>query len=138
MAGVEFTLPYCVVASSPRHVAVLSRRYSLRALRWAKARLGCSKKASASGKISGLFPVCFFWLPLLSTRCSASFLALFFQQVRIFNNFPALFFGLFRFVFSGRTFVISNFSALFFKITSFFVPFVPNPAVLKAEKRLPC
>ena len=47
------------------------------------------------------------------------FLALFFPQLRVFNNFSALFSGLFRFVFGGQTFVISNFSALFFKITSF-------------------
>jgi len=47
------------------------------------------------------------------------FLALFFPQARVFNNFSALFFGLFRFVFQRRSFVFSNFSALFFKITSF-------------------
>jgi hypothetical protein len=39
----------------------------------------------------------------------------FFPQPRIFNNFSALFSGLFRFVFEARLFVFNNFSALFFK-----------------------
>ena len=39
----------------------------------------------------------------------------FFQQVRIFNNFPASLLGSFGFVFSGRCFVINNFPASFFK-----------------------
>jgi len=42
-------------------------------------------------------------------------LALFFPQVRVFNNFSALFLGLFSFVFCCQTFIINNFSALFFK-----------------------
>ena len=49
---------------------------------------------------------------------------LFFPQAPVFNNFSALFSGLFRFVFQARSRVFNNFSALFFKITSFFVPFV--------------
>jgi len=52
---------------------------------------------------------------LFSTTSVALFLALFFPQLRVFNNFPALFSGLFRFVFSGQTFIFNNFSALFLK-----------------------
>jgi hypothetical protein len=57
---------------------------------------------------------------------SGLFLAWFFPQERFFNNFSALFFSLFRFVFHGRACVFNNFSVLFFKMTSFFVPFVPK------------
>jgi len=57
----------------------------------------------------------FFGRSLFSTRSVGLFLALFFPQLRIFNNFSALFFGLFRFVFGARSFFFSNFSALFFK-----------------------
>ncbi len=60
-----------------------------------------------------------FRLLLFSTTSVALFLALFFPQLRVFNNFSALFSGLFSFVFGGRSFVFSNFSALFFKIPSF-------------------
>jgi|GEM_PF-6568566 len=42
-------------------------------------------------------------------------LALFFPQLRVYNNFLALFLGLFGFVFKARSFIFSNFSALFFK-----------------------
>ena len=42
-----------------------------------------------------------------------------FPQERVFNNFPASFFGSFRFVFGGQLCVISNFPASFFKKISF-------------------
>ncbi len=50
----------------------------------------------------------------------------FFPQVLIFSNFSASFSGSFRFAFQARSCVFNNFSGSFFKITSFFVPFVPK------------
>ena len=92
-------------------------RYCLRpreGMRRGRSGAGLKLK-SYPPSISGLF----FSPYLFSTTWPGLFLALFFPQLRIFNNFSALFFGLFRFVFQGRHFVINNFSALFFKITSF-------------------
>jgi hypothetical protein len=65
---------------------------------------GNSKNQHWRGYIGGdMSPVCFrfvFRHHLFSTTWPALFLALFFQQERVFNNFSALFLGLFRFVFS--------------------------------------
>ncbi|HXH51751.1 MAG TPA: hypothetical protein VNM47_20610 [Terriglobia bacterium] len=61
----------------------------------------------------------FFRISLFSTTWPGSFLASFFPQERIFNNFPASFLGSFGFVFGGQSFIISNFSASFSKLTSF-------------------
>jgi hypothetical protein len=63
---------------------------------------------------------------LFSTTSVALFLALFFPQERIFNNFPALFLGLFRFVFEARSFIFCNISALFFKKGILFYFFVSS------------
>jgi hypothetical protein len=83
--------------------------------------------------VSGLL----FHDPLFSTISVALFLALFFPQVRVFNNFSALFFGLFRFVFGGRTCVINNFSALFFKKGILFCFSPLEPAAHRHKARLP-
>jgi hypothetical protein len=67
----------------------------------------------------------FFRCLLFSTTWPTLFLALFFQPSNVFNNFSALFFGLLRFVFWPRSFVISSFSALFLKKGILFI-FLPS------------
>jgi hypothetical protein len=52
---------------------------------------------------------------LFSTTWPGLILALFSQPANFFNNFPALFLGLFGFVFQCLSFIIINFPALFFK-----------------------
>jgi hypothetical protein len=51
---------------------------------------------------------------------------LFFPQERVFNNFSALFFGLFRFVFRVLACVFNNFSGLFLKKGILFYFFDPK------------
>jgi hypothetical protein len=51
---------------------------------------------------------------------------LFFPQERIVNNFSALFFGLFSFVFQPRTFIFNNLSGLFLKKGILFYFFGPQ------------
>ena len=73
---------------------------------------GDNRRKRAKGATSGpiflrfVFGL-FFHDRVFSTTSVASFLALFFPQERVFNNFSALFFG--------QTFVINNISGSFFK-----------------------
>jgi len=73
-----------------------------------------SGRLSFTQTLSETYSGSFFRHRLFSTTSAGLFLALFFPQLRIFKNLPALFSGLFRFVFGGQTFVINNYSGLFF------------------------
>ncbi|HXH49333.1 MAG TPA: hypothetical protein VNM47_08310, partial [Terriglobia bacterium] len=64
----------------------------------------------------------FSWQPLFSTIWPGSFLALFFPQLRVFNNFSASFLGSFGFVFGTFHFVFNNISGSFSKKGILFVP----------------
>jgi hypothetical protein len=77
--------------------------------------------------VSGLF----FRHHLLSITWPALFSGSFFPQERVFNNFPASLFGLFRFVFHQRRFIFSNFSALFFKKGILFLFLASNSTAFK-------
>jgi len=75
----------------------------------------------------------FFRHALFSTTSFGSFLASFFPQDYVFNNFSASFLGSFRFVFGSRSCVFNNFSGSFLKKGILFVPFVsfvPKTAVV--------
>jgi hypothetical protein len=68
-----------------------------------------------AGIITDFSPVRFSCYLVFSTTWPASFFGSFFWPSNVFNNFSALFLGLFGFVFQHRSFVFNNFSALFFK-----------------------
>ncbi|HXH48460.1 MAG TPA: hypothetical protein VNM47_03730, partial [Terriglobia bacterium] len=70
------------------------------------------------GFVSGSF----FRPHLLSTIWPGSFLASFFPQLRVFNNFSASFLGSFGFVFGTFHFVFNNISGSFSKKGILFVP----------------
>jgi hypothetical protein len=77
-----------------------------------------------------------FGISLLSTTWPASFLALFFPQLRVFNNFSALFFGLFLASYVCASFVFNNFSGSFLKKGILFY-FSASFCVINARRRPP-
>ena len=77
------------------------------------------KDASAELSISDAIRGDTFWLWFIFSKLAGFVfgfvLGSLFQQVRVFNNFPASLLGSLGFVLSGRCFIINNFSGSFFK-----------------------